>query len=122
MEKEIKRWDIGGLMKKSKRSKACDISNKVREQVLSRDARRCIICGSTYNLELAHVFLSRAHLGLGVKENLATLCKKHHMTLDSGKKQEQHNIRLAVESYMRSKHGDIDIKSLKYNKWSWLNE
>jgi len=102
---------------KSKRSKATDITPKVRKQVLNRDNFACIICGSTYNLELAHVFLSRAHMGLGVKENLATLCKKHHMILDSGNKQEQHNIRLAVESYMRSKHGDIDIKSLKYDKY-----
>ena len=107
---------------KSKRSKATDITAKVRKQVLDRDCHRCIICGDTNMLELAHVFVARSGGGLGKKENLATLCKKHHMTLDSGKKQEQHNIRLAVESYMRSKHGDIDIKSLKYNKWSWLNE
>lgn len=102
---------------KSRRSKATDIKKKVRNKVLERDNSRCVICGDTNMLELAHVFVSRSAGGLGVEENLATLCKKHHMTLDSGKKQEQRNIRLAVESYMRSKYGDIDIKSLKYKKW-----
>lgn len=107
---------------KSKRSRACDISPKVREQVLSRDARRCTLCGSTYRLELAHAFLPRSRGGLGKKENLITLCQRHHRMLDSGKAEEQEAVRIFVDTYMKNKYGKIDLNKLKYDKFSWLKE
>lgn len=38
----------------SKRSKACDISPKVKKKVWERDNHCCIICGSPYAMPNAH--------------------------------------------------------------------
>ena len=46
----------------SKRSKACDITPKVRREVMERD-KRCVNCGRTNMLTIAHVYVSRAHGG-----------------------------------------------------------
>ena len=100
----------------NKRTKATSISSKVRKEVKERD-KRCVICGETWGLEIAHVFVNRSHGGLGIKENLALLCKKHHMLLDGGKQREQIELRFRVEQYLRSLYGEIDIKRLKYDKW-----
>jgi predicted restriction endonuclease len=105
---------------KSNRTKATSISSKVRKQVLERDHHRCVICGDTWMLETAHIFVSRAHGGKGVTKNLAMLCHKHHKMLDSGRKEEQDNIRLVVESYLKVKYGRIDLSELKYDKWKGL--
>lgn len=43
----------------NKRSKACDISQKVKKKVWERDNHRCIICGSPYAMPNAH-YISRA--------------------------------------------------------------
>ena len=55
-----------------------DIDQKTRKSVLDRDGHKCILCNSTYNLTLAHIFLSRAKGGKGCKENLVTLCSRCH--------------------------------------------
>ncbi len=100
----------------SKRSKACDIKPKVRNQVLERDSKRCVVCSTTYNLELAHV-LSRAHGGLGKPKNLVTLCQKHHKMLDSGKYKDQVYIKNIITDYMFKLYGAVLIEDIKYSKW-----
>ena len=50
----------------SKRSKACDISPKVKKKVWERDNHCCIICGSPYAMPNAH-YISRAQGGLGIE-------------------------------------------------------
>lgn len=68
---------------KTKRSRATDITQKTRQEVLKRDGYRCIICGKTNALTIAHA-LSRAKGGRGIKENLATLCMQCHHVADNG--------------------------------------
>ena len=55
-----------------------DIDQKTRKYVLERDGHKCILCNSTYNLTLAHIFLSRGKGGKGCKENIVTLCSRDH--------------------------------------------
>lgn len=43
----------------SKRSNACNISQKVKKKVWERDNHCCIICGSPYAMPNAH-YISRA--------------------------------------------------------------
>ena len=100
----------------SSRSKACDISPKVRNEVMIRDGKRCVYCGGNYMLSLAHVFVNRSHGGLGVKENLVVLCMPCHMSLDNGKKDKSAPIRYSVEFYLKHLYGDIDVDKLKYRK------
>lgn len=73
---------------KSKRSKATDIPQKVKQAVWERDNQCCIICGNPQAMPNAH-YISRAHGGLGVEENVVTLCQKCHHDYDNGDKREE---------------------------------
>lgn len=65
---------------KSKRSRACDITAKVKRAVWERDGHRCIICGSSSAMPNAH-YIPRSKGGLGIEQNIVTLCQNcHYMT------------------------------------------
>jgi len=53
---------------------------KLRHNVLKRDAWRCQKCGARSNLEVHHKEF-RSHLGTDAEENLITLCKVCHKVL-----------------------------------------
>lgn len=67
---------------KSARSKACDISQKVREEVFERDDGSCVICGYL-GIPNAH-YIPRSAGGLGIKENVVTMCETCHHEYDNG--------------------------------------
>lgn len=100
----------------SKQSKACDVKKGIRAYVLDRDKRRCVVCGESTWLQMAHVFVSRAHGGLGVPENIATLCVLCHMKMDNGRSHDQQHVQSIVHGYMRNIYPNVDIKKLKYTK------
>lgn len=92
---------------------ACSISTAARKEVLKRDDYRCIICGSKHDLQIAH-FISRARLGLGIPENLVTLCYRHHYSYDNGY---YHNeIKLFISDYLKNKYPDWKQEKLVYKK------
>lgn len=66
---------------KSKRSKACDISATTKQIVWERDNGRCIICGDRNAMPNAH-FIPRSKGGLGIEQNVVTLCQSCHMAYD----------------------------------------
>lgn len=68
-------------MYKSKRSKACDISAKTKQKVWERDKQKCVICGSHNAMPNAH-YISRAKGGLGIEQNIVTLCMDCHYAMD----------------------------------------
>ena len=61
------------IKKKTKRAQACDIPIVVRDAVYSRDNKCCIICGSPNAKANAH-YIPRSHGGLGIEQNIVTLC------------------------------------------------
>ena len=95
------------------RVKATSISNKVRQEVYLRD-KRCIICGSIYNPTCAH-YISRAQSGLGIKENLVTLCMLCHHEMDNGKNTAE--IRGMVKEYLGGLYPNVTDEQRRYNKW-----
>ncbi len=101
----------------SKRSKATDITPKVRKLVMERDHKKCVACSGSYGIQVAHIFVNRSHGGLGVKENLAALCFKCHQKLDQGKYKDSIVIRNDAESYLISHYGVINKEDLKFSKW-----
>ena len=101
-------------MMKSKRSKACDISRKVKDIVWERDEERCIICGSRYAMPNAH-YIPRSQGGLGVEENIVTLCFSCHQMYDQSI--ERSVIGKRIEKYLKSKYPKWDKTNLIYNKW-----
>lgn len=66
----------------NKRSKECDISPKVKKRVWDRDGGRCVICGRKNAMPTCH-YVSRAQGGLGIEENIVTLCQDCHFELDN---------------------------------------
>lgn len=65
----------------NRRTKALDISKKVKMTVWERDKHRCILCGSSSAMPNAH-YISRAKSGLGIEQNIVTLCMDCHRRLD----------------------------------------
>lgn len=100
-----------------KLTKALAISSKVKEAVRQRDSIDgwpcCIYCGSPYALPEAH-YIPRSHLGLGIEENILTLCRECHEAYDrSGKREE---MKAFFRDYLRSKYPDWDENDLVYKK------
>jgi len=56
-------------------------AGKLRQQVLSRDRYRCLVCGSSEHLEVHHV-IPVAIGGTNRPENLVTLCRDCHREAD----------------------------------------
>lgn len=87
----------------SKRSKACDISQKVKQNVWDRDNHQCIICGNPYAMPNAH-YIRRSQGGLGIEQNVVTLCQKCHSDFDNGNKRA--SIGYRIEWYLKSCYQD----------------
>lgn len=100
----------------SKISKACDISSKVRQEVLKRDGNQCIICGANHGLQIAH-YISRARLGLGIPQNLAVMCASCHFQYDNGKFHKE--IKKAFEDHLKAHYDNWNKENLVYKKWSF---
>lgn len=94
---------------KRKRTKALEISVEVKRKVLARDGH-CIWCGSP-GLPEAH-FVPRSRGGLGIEENILTLCRECHFaydhTLDRPRMGE------FFREYLKSKYPDWNEDKLKY--------
>ena len=101
---------------KSKRSKECDITQKVKQKVWQRD-KGCIICGNPYAMPNAH-FIPRSQGGLGIEENIVTLCIECHHDFDNGNNtQKREHIKNKIERYLKSKYKNWNKEKLIYNKW-----
>lgn len=96
---------------KSKRAKATDISQKVKQEVWERDGGHCVVCGNSYNvMPNAHI-VPRSQGGLGIPTNIVTLCTnftehKCHYYYDFGDKETIEAIDEKIVKYMKSKYGD----------------
>ena len=103
------------------RSKFCDFDKETRKYIKKRDNNKCIFCGNNGALQIAHIFLSRAHGGKGCKENGVMLCIKCHQALDNGKDASlRDQINQFCRAYLIEKENIIDLsslmKTLKYDK------
>lgn len=96
-----------------KRTKAVAISPEVRKKVEERDGFCCIFCGKPGRGE-AH-FINRSQGGLGVEENILTVCRYCHSQMDNGQATKLY--RTKAEEYLKSKYPDWDKSKLVYDKW-----
>lgn len=96
-----------------KRTKACAITPKVREEVEERDGHCCIFCGFPGRGE-AH-FIPRSHGGLGIPENLLTVCRHCHDLMDNSQARQIYVNR--AREYLESKYPGWEESKLYYTKW-----
>lgn len=97
---------------KSKRSQKCDIAPKVKKIVAERDEGLCVICKRP-GLPNAH-YISRAHGGLGIEQNIVTLCLVCHDCYDNGVFRE--NFKDAIRGYLEEHYENWDESKLVYRK------
>ena len=95
-----------------KRTKAVVISPKVRQAVEERDGGLCIFCGRSGRGE-AHL-INRSQGGLGVEENIVTVCRECHFQMDNGQATKLY--RAKAEAYLKSRYPEWDRSALIYKK------
>ena len=106
---------------KTKRSKATDIPMSVKIKVWERDNHCCVVCGNSYNVMPNAHYISRAKGGLGIEQNIVTLCteltiNKCHRKYDFGTKEERKAIKEKIKNYLKSKYENWDEDDLVYKK------
>ena len=98
----------------SSRARHTGIDGKSRAEVRSRDGQRCVWCGRTDKpVEMAH-FISRAQSGLGIPQNLISLCAECHREYDGVGRR---SMQIQLEGYLRAKYRGWDRKKLVYRRW-----
>lgn len=105
------------------RTKNLGISIRVKEEVAERDSFDghpcCILCGcpAPVNNRLAFSnahYISRSQGGLGVEENILTLCPGCHYRYDQTTEQE--TLKAFFGRYLKSHYPDWDESKLTYQK------
>ena len=96
-----------------KRTKACAISKKTKQEVYKRDNGCCIFCGAP-GLPEAHV-VPRSQGGLGIPQNIVTACRPCHDKMDNSVKRQQ-MLHEAAE-HLKMFYPDWNEKGLVYDKW-----
>lgn len=120
--KPIKRTPIKRTNnKKSNRSKATDIPYSVKKKVFIRDEGKCVVCGNQINVMPNAHYVSRNNGGLGIEENVVTLCtefteNKCHRKYDFGTKEERAECRNKIREYLKSKYNNWNEEDLVYKK------
>lgn len=97
---------------KSQRSKATNISPKVKQIVWERDGHKCIFCGSYNAMPNVHV-ISRAYGGLGIEQNVVTACLECHRKMDQSSNRQTY-VKIANQ-YLDSIYGKRE--NLTYKKF-----
>lgn len=98
----------------SKRAKALSISDTTRWAVNERDHGRCVYCGNP-GLPEAH-YIPRSKGGLGVEQNILTLCRKCHDRFDNGPRMVRDGMKEFFAEYLQSHYPDWDETKLIYHK------
>lgn len=108
-------------MGKSKRAKACDISWAVKVKVWERDNGCCVVCGCNCNVMPNAHYISRARGGLGIEQNIVTLCTEFtenqcHRKFDFGTAEERERIGETIRTYLQEKYPNWNEEDLYYKK------
>ena len=97
------------------RTKALQIPTKVKKRVWDRDGGECIICGNP-NADPSCHYIRRSQGGLGIEENIVTLCARHHLMLDSPNSPEQKLLRARVREHLEKHYPGFPDEKRIYRK------
>lgn len=106
-----------------KRTDKLAISQVVKAAVARRDSVNewpcCILCGRPAPTDAPHSFscahyIARSQGGLGIQENILTLCPDCHRKYDQTAQRSQ--LQLLLAKYLRKHYADWDENRLVYRK------
>lgn len=103
-------------------TKAVDIPKKVKEEVYERDAQVvgegvCIICLGPGGIPNSH-YIRRSQGGLGIPENVGTMCIHCHDAYDFGANGKREEIGKRFRDYLKARYPGWNEKDLVYSKWA----
>lgn len=106
---------------KFKKTVPTEISFDVKMKVLKRDNGKCVVCGSRYNVEANAHYIPRSEGGMGIEENIVTLCNnesenKCHHKFDFGSDEERKELGNKIEEYLKSKYPGWSREKVIYKK------
>ena len=96
-----------------KRTKALQIPAKVKQRVYERDGGCCVVCGSNRGQPNAH-YIARSHGGLGIEQNIVTLCANCHHAYDNSPM--RRIIGEQIKEYLTGCYPDWNEDELYYTK------
>ena len=100
---------------KSKRTKALEIPKEVKVDVYKRDRNSCILCGHHAEEEdaCAH-FIPKSRGGLGIVENVVTLCFDCHHIYDQGLNRKKNEV--YIRNYLNKHYPEFSDADRIYRK------
>lgn len=101
------------MKRKSKRSKACDISPRVRKAVYERD-RGCSVISGRPGIPNAH-YIPRSAGGLGIEQNVVTLTLEEHHDYDNGGRRKEYGE--IIKAYLDQQYPGFPDEKRIYNRW-----
>ena len=101
----------------SKQAKAHAITYETKIKVFARDEGRCVWCGRTgpYVMPEAH-FTARSKGGMGIPENILTLCRPCHNRYDNGDRVDRERMRAYFREYLKASYPGWDEEKLIYRR------
>ena len=99
----------------TKRAKALQIPMKVKKIVYERDKGCCVACGKR-GAPNAH-YIPRSAGGLGIEENIVTLCYECHEKFDHGDAAAMKDIGDKIKAYLIGKYPNWNENDLVYKKY-----
>lgn len=105
----------------SKRTKALAINTQTKLKVYERDKHHCVWCGRwvTESNACCH-YIARSQGGLGIEQNILTLCNECHARYDNGAEWGENireKMKAVFKEYLQSKYDDWNERELIYKKW-----
>lgn len=100
---------------KARRTRALEISARVKQRVWERDKERCVFCHSPYAAPEAH-YIRRSQGGLGIEQNILTVCRRCHRRFDEGTRDERESMKRIAQAYLQKKYSGWNEIGLVYRK------
>ena len=98
----------------NRRTKALAITPRVKAAVFERDGGVCIFCNRPGLPEARYI--PRSQGGLGIKENIITVCRECHDLLDNST--QRRGMLRYVRRYLNAIYPDFPDKKRRYDKYA----
>ena len=102
----------------NRRTKSLQISPETRRKVEERDsidgAPCCVFCGTPYGVRGEAHYIKRSQGGLGIEQNLLTVCRPCHHELDFGRWRDE--MLNHARRHFESKYEAWNEDELKYKR------